>query len=317
MTHHRDLISSEWFHVVQKGADAQDMYSAASHRAVYEELLVDAFARSDVDLHAYAWMTNHTHLLVHAPHGGLPDAMHLLGSRYASLYNGWTNRSGPLFTARYFSEPVISEAQLVQTARYIHRNPMPIVGSAGLSEYSWSSFGPLIGRRPLPDWLSTGVVVSDNDADSYERFVLTPQPSDRFPFGSLPPSIPTGCTEIEFAVAAVVGRTVDDLRSPRGTVSDEARMLMITLAVDYRADTSSALAQRYGLSDQRSVRRIARRGRARLADSVAFALLRHRVVDVLDANVATAAVPGDPGSGGRGGSGRPGLGGLGGLRAAG
>jgi REP element-mobilizing transposase RayT len=316
MTNHRDLSSSEWFHVVQKGADAQDIFSAASHRSVYEDLLADAFTRFGVDLHAYAWMTNHTHLLAHAPRGGLPDAMHLLGSRYASMYNGWTNRSGPLFTARYFSEPVTSDAQLVQTARYIHRNPMPIVGCAGLSEYPWSSLGPLIGRRPLPDWLSTGVVVSDDDADSHERFVLTPQPGDRLPFGWLPPSIPTGCTDIEFAVAAVVGRTVDDLRSPRGTVSDEARMVMITLAVDYRADTSSALAKRYGLSDQRSVRRIARRGRARVADSVAFASLRRRVVDVLDANVAaaTAAVPGDPGSGGRRGSRRPG---LGELRAAG
>ena len=95
MTHHRDLISSEWFHVVQKGADAQDIFSASSHRTVYEEFLADSFTRFDVDLHAYAWMTNHTHLLTHAPHGGLPEAMHLLGSRYASMYNGWTNRTGP------------------------------------------------------------------------------------------------------------------------------------------------------------------------------------------------------------------------------
>ncbi len=314
MTHHRDLISSEWFHVVQKGADAQDIFSSPSHRTVYEELLAESFARFEVDLHAYAWMTNHTHLLAHAPHGVLPEAMHRLGSRYASMYNGWTNRTGPLFTARYFSEPITSDAQLIQTARYIHRNPIAIVGSNGLSAYPWASLGPLIGRRPLPDWLATGVVMSD--ADAYERFVLTPQPGDRLPFGWLPPSIPTACSEIEAAVAAVVGRDVTDLRSPRGRVSDEARMLMITLAVDYRADTSSALAQRYGLSDLRSVRRIARRGRVRSAESVAFASLRRRVVAVIDAQrvPANIVVPGDPGSGDHGGSRRPG---LGELRAAG
>jgi REP element-mobilizing transposase RayT len=309
MTRHRDLISSEWFHVVQKGADAQDIFSAPSHRTIYEELLADSFARFDVDLHAYAWMTNHTHALAHAPHGGLPEAMHLLGTRYASMYNGWTDRSGPLFTARYFSEPVTSDAQLVQTARYIHRNPMPIVGSAGLSAYPWSSLGALIGRRALPAWLTTGTVMSGIDADAYERYVLTQQPGDRLPLGWLPPSIPTGCTEIESAVSAVVGRDVADLRSPRGTVSDEARMLMITLAVDYRADTSAALAQRYGLSDLRSVRRIARRGRARAADSIAFASLRHAVIAVLDAQPASV-VPGDPGSGDHRGSRRPGLGEL-------
>jgi REP element-mobilizing transposase RayT len=316
MTHHRDLSSSEWFHVVQKGADAQDIFSASSHRTVYEELLADSFARFAVDLHAYAWMTNHTHMLAHAPRGGLPEAMHLLGSRYASMYNGWTDRTGPLFMARYFSEPVTSDAQLAQTARYIHRNPMPIVGSAGLSAYPWSSLGPLIGRRALPGWLTTGTVVPDADADAYERYVLTQQPSDRLPFGWLPPSVPTGCAEIESAVSAVVGRDVADLRSPRGKVSDEARMLMITLAVECRADTSAGRAQRYGLSDLRSVRRIARRGRARAVDCAAFASLRRTVIAVLDAPSASAdtVVPGDPGSGDHRGSRRPG---LGELRAAG
>ena len=98
MTRQRDLTSSEWFHVVQKGADEQDIFSAASHRSVYEDLLDDAFRRSRIELHAYTWMTNHTHQLVHAPHGGVAEAMHRIGTRYASLYNGWTDRTGPLFT---------------------------------------------------------------------------------------------------------------------------------------------------------------------------------------------------------------------------
>jgi REP element-mobilizing transposase RayT len=301
MTRQRDLTSSEWFHLVQKGADAQDIFSAASHRSAYEELVDESFRRFGIELHAYAWMTNHTHQLVHAPHGGLPEAMHRLGTRYATLYNGWTNRSGPLFTARYLSVPISSDAQLAQVARYIHRNPLAIVGTQRLADYRWSSLGALCGRHSVPDWLATGVVMSGFDTDSYERYVLTPQSGDRIGHGDLPPSTPTGCDEIEAAVAAIVGRSADDLRRSPGTVRDDARILMITLAVECRAAVSTALAERYGLSDPRSVRRAARRGRALASQSPAFAALRNRVLAQLDHAAAAnrSLVPPDPGAGNR------------------
>jgi putative transposase len=317
MSRRRDLESSEWFHIVQKGADGQDIFSAPSHRTVYEELVSDAFERSAVELHAYAWMTNHVHKLVRAPDGGLPEAMRRLGMRYASLYNGWTDRTGPLFTARYFSEPIRSDAQLVQTARYIHRNPLPITGSARLAQYPWSSLGSLCGQRPVPSWLTTGVVTAGSDADVYEQYILAPQPSDRTGLGPLPPLTPTECRDIERAVAEVTGRAVDDLRPSYGPRGDDVRTLTIMLAVELRAGTASDLAERYGLSDQRSVRRIARRGRARAADSPSFARLRDRILLLLDAGGGHRSVPPALGTGDRVGSRCPGHGELGELRRAG
>jgi REP element-mobilizing transposase RayT len=316
MTRQRDLTSAEWFHLIHKGADAQDMFSAPSHRDAFEEFADDAFRRHRVELHAYAWMTNHTHQLVRAPHGGLPEAMQRLGSRYAAAYNGWTDRSGPLLTARYLSVPVTSDAQLAQTARYIHRNPLAIVEPSQLVNYPWSSFGALCGRRSVPAWLATGVVMSGFDERSYERYVLAPQPGDRVANGRLPPSTPTTCEAIEAAVAAVVGRPVDDLRPSNGKVRDDARTLMITIAVQCRAAGTVALAERYELGDPRSVRRVARRGRALATQSIAFAAMRDRVFALLDDTPSRGrtVVPWDPGSGNQGGSGRPG---LGELRAAG
>jgi len=311
MTSQRDVTTSEWFHTVQKGADGQDIFSATSHRTVYATLLADALERFGIELHAYAWMTNHVHQLVHAPDGGLADAMHRVGSRYASLYNGWTDRTGPLFTARYFSEPITSDAQLMQTARYIHRNPLVIVGAAGLVGYRWSSLGALCGQRPIPTWLSTGIVTTGFDADSYERHVLTPQPADRTSTAGLPALTTTSCAEIEMAIATVAGRSVADLRVANGKVSDHARTLMITLAVDFRAADSTSLADRYGLSDRRSVRRAARRGRTLATQSVDFAVLRNRVIAHLDTVAPRRiVVPGDPGVWNQRGSRRPGRGGL-------
>jgi hypothetical protein len=143
------------------------------------------------------------------------------------------------------------------------------------------------------------VVTSGFDADFYERYVITPQPSDRIGWGDLPPSTPTRCDEIEWAVAAVVGRSIDDLRQSPGTVRDDARILMITLAVECRTAGSAALAERYGLSDPRSVRRAARRGRTLASQSPAFTALRSRVLEQLDRAAAAerSLVPRDPGAG--------------------
>jgi hypothetical protein len=54
------------------------------------------------------------------------------------------------------------------------------------------------------------------------------------------------------------------------------------LAVELRVATADELAVHYGLSDSRSIRRLARRGRVRVADSRTFARLRERTLSELD-----------------------------------
>lgn len=273
----RDLSRSHWFHIVQRGADRQDIYLTDHHRDLFETFAADAFDRYQVEAHAYVWMTNHTHLLAHAPHDGLSEAMRHLGSRYALAFNQATGRDGPLFTSRFHSTSITSDAQLAQTARYIHRNPLAFVPPAALAAYRWSSLGPICGRRPAPTWLSTGVVAANTSPEAYLSSVLTPQPADRFPFGTLPPLTPTTLDEVIVAVARVTGTAVEDLSvvNPHGS---ELRTLAITLAIDMRVADARQIAQRFGLSDPRSARRAARHGRARAAQSASFADLRHRVL---------------------------------------
>jgi REP element-mobilizing transposase RayT len=124
----RDLTQSDWFHIVQRGADRQDIFTSDDDRFLYEKLVNEGFKRHRVELHAYALMSNHVHLLGRVLDGGsLSDAMHHLGGRYALAFNKATKRDGPLFSSRFHSTPVTSDAQLLQTSRYIHRNPLAFV----------------------------------------------------------------------------------------------------------------------------------------------------------------------------------------------
>jgi len=268
----RDLSTSEWQHVVNRGSDRQDIFSTDGDRVLWEGLLGESFARFGVELHAYVWMTNHVHLLTRVDDGDLSAAMQRLCSRYAAAYNDRTGREGPLFTGRFRSEPILSDAQLHQTARYIHRNPLAMVPSSALGAYRWSSLGPLIGTRAASDWLSTGIV----GGDDYLRYVLEPQPADRLSSGTFLSEL--SCDDIDLAVEVLTGVEVVRLRDGRDRRYGEIRALAVMLAVELRVATGDDLAAHYGLSDARSIRRLARRGRVRAAESTTFAGLRERTL---------------------------------------
>ena len=280
----RDLSTSEWQHVVNRGADRQDICSDDRDHVLFEELMGEVFALFDISVHAYALMTNHFHLLTHAPGGGLSEAMQQLCGRYGSAYNQRTERTGSLFTGRFRNVPITSDAQLVWTGRYVHRNPLAFVRPAALAAYRWSSLGALLGRRPAPPWLVTDTLLTGwSSPDQYLSYVVEPQPSDRVAHGVLAPLVTTSCDQIDAAVAAVVAAT-DSVAFGRGIRADDvARTLCVMLALEARAADPERLAVRHGLSSPSSARRLARRGRVLATDSPWFAALRVAVLDTLHA----------------------------------
>jgi putative transposase len=280
--HQRDFTSSEWQHICNRGADKQDLYSTDSDRVFFLNLAAESFGRFEIDLHAYVLMTNHFHFLLHAPAGGVSEAMQRLCGRYGSAYNHRAERTGSLFTGRFRSVPITSDAQLMWTGRYIHRNPLDMIGPAALAAYRWSSLGALLGKRAVPPWLVTDTLLADwSDPDDYLAYVLEPQPSDRLAHGALRPLVATSCDEIDHAVRAVVGST-DQAFFDHGTrASDVARTLSVMLAIEMRAATPEQLAVRHSLSEPSSARRLARRGRVLVAQSAPFAHLRDCVLDTL------------------------------------
>ena len=290
----RDLTESTWFHVNNRGADRQDIFSEDRDHLLFESLLGTAATRFGVEVHSYALMSNHFHLLVNCPEGGLSEMMQSLCGRYGAAYNSHTERQGPVLGGRFHSVPVIDDGQLQQTARYIHRNPLAFVPLNALASYRWSSLGVLLERRPRPDWLVTGVVRPDQvTVDAYLDFILTPQPSDVVAEALTGPRS-IGTHDVDDAVAKVAGRDAADIQSPTPGRSNIERDLAVTLAVELRVAPAATLAANYGLADQSSLRRIARRGRVRLVNDAVFARAR---LDALRYLMATATPPFGVGSG--------------------
>ena len=113
---HRYDEAGAWHHVMNRGADRQDIFSSDHDRLFFEHHLGDLDKRGLLETHAYALMDNHFHTLVRSP-GSLSDAMHRLGCEYARWYNNEHGRDGPLFRNRFVSISVTSEEQLPRVTR--------------------------------------------------------------------------------------------------------------------------------------------------------------------------------------------------------
>ena len=137
-------------HLVVRGNNRAPLFNNDSDRLFFLRFMQDALARSGPDLHAFALMSNHVHLLAtgHRP-GELSEFMHHLGSKFARLMNQRWGRTGTLFEGRFRSSLVESDSYLVTCMRYIDLNP----ARAGLvrhpGDYPWTSFRRNAGFEPL------------------------------------------------------------------------------------------------------------------------------------------------------------------------
>lgn len=135
-------------HVVQRGHDRGTCFFRASDYRLYLSALQFAAAHYGVQVHAYALMTNHVHLLVTPlrPHA-VSRMLQWVGGRYVRRVNDSRARRGTLWEGRHRACLVASDGHVLAACRYIDLNPVRagIVGNP--VDYAWSSYGALAGRR--------------------------------------------------------------------------------------------------------------------------------------------------------------------------
>lgn len=135
----RARSESGFYHVVAKGNGGQNLFEDASDYRAFLELVAAAAEKCDVLVHAYCLMSNHVHLLLEDQGGRLSDFMKSLVTGYAMRFNAKASHIGHVFQQRFKSQPIGSEAYLLQAACYIHNNPAK-AGICSADEYLWSSY---------------------------------------------------------------------------------------------------------------------------------------------------------------------------------
>ena len=121
----RYVVPGQPQHIIQRGNNRQVIFAAEADFQFFRDALVDAAAKHGLAIHAYAWMTNHIHLLATPDsEDSISKAFQSVGRKYVQYFNFSYKRSGTLWEGRYRATVVDSERYLLTVMRYIELNPV-------------------------------------------------------------------------------------------------------------------------------------------------------------------------------------------------
>jgi len=161
-------------YVTSRGNERKAIFRDDSDREKFLELIGRVVEQFGIRVHAYVLMSNHYHLLIETPRGGLNRALRYLNGVYTQVFNRRHKRVGHLFQGRYKAILVEKDAYLLELSRYIHLNPWRVNRGTDPIKYRWSSLGPYLGTRVEPSWLTVREVMKQfgrQAKKSYRQFV--------------------------------------------------------------------------------------------------------------------------------------------------
>jgi REP-associated tyrosine transposase len=143
------------YHVMNRGVRGAPLYTDAAERRRFLDLLAEACGRYEWQTLGYCLMGNHYHLVVRTLLPTLSSGMQWLNGCYARWFSERHAYEGHVLFRRFHSVLVESDTQLVDTIRYVLRNPVEAFLCTRPGDWQWSSYGATVGREPAPPFLST------------------------------------------------------------------------------------------------------------------------------------------------------------------
>jgi len=164
-------------HIIQRGNNRQACFGSDEDFAAYAHWLEEYARKFQVAIHAWVFMTNHTHLLVTPEtEDGISRLMQALGRHYVRYFNYTYKRTGTLWEGRFKSCVIDAENYLLICQRYIELNPVRAGMVEAPGDYAWSSFRSNGLGQPAKFWTphfvyrQLGKTVADRSSTYCELF---------------------------------------------------------------------------------------------------------------------------------------------------
>ena len=140
---------------MHRGARREPVFKEDTDCAYFLGLLDDVVTRFGLEVHGFALMPNHYHLLVRSVKGNLSRATKHLNQMYVQYLNRKYKWDGPVFRGRFRSQLVGDERQLPYVLSYIHLNPLKANLITRLDGTCWTSHSTYMGSTTYSEWLTT------------------------------------------------------------------------------------------------------------------------------------------------------------------
>ncbi len=154
-----------FYHVTARGNNRERIQRDDTDCGIWERTVMLVVARFEWEVLAYCLMTNHFHLVIRVPLGGLSSGMGMLNGGYARQVNRRHGRQDHAFGRRFWSKPIDTRAYLLGSLHYVAWNPVRGNLAATPESYRWSSHAAVAGLTEAPSFLAVDTVLDLFDPD--------------------------------------------------------------------------------------------------------------------------------------------------------
>lgn len=134
------------YHIYARGNDKRRIFLDDRDHHIFLDVVEETLSRLRWRCLSYCLMPNHYHLVITTPNGDLSRGMRQINSLYAQTFNRRHDRCGHLFQGRFGATLIESQAQLLESIRYLALNPV----RAGLvkqpDDWPWSAHAELCDK---------------------------------------------------------------------------------------------------------------------------------------------------------------------------
>ena len=162
MARRRRLITNQGvYHVYNRAELGAPIFDSDQAKQVFLETILAITKRFAWQVHAFAIMINHFHLVVTTPRGNLSEGMHALQSAFANKHKAFRGTIGHVFQSRFGCAHYPVGPLAARKIDYVHLNPVRagIVTLEELRDYRWTSYRSL-WRSTLREDLTLGYALT-------------------------------------------------------------------------------------------------------------------------------------------------------------
>lgn len=154
------------YHIIIRGINKQDILLDTQDFRKFSKELRRVKEKYKFEIYAYAFMSNHVHLIIKDENENLEIMMKSLTVSYSNYFNKKYERVGHLFENRFKSYAIEDESYLKNVVRYIHKNPE----NAGLKPYKWTSYYEYINNKQKMIDTKKVMRLFDNSVENFKAY---------------------------------------------------------------------------------------------------------------------------------------------------